>query len=166
MNEEIAKIHAILQSKNASREIMSREAQSLEGDLTADASTKVFEKLKLLQEVANKTEKQCRDLQQILDKAQRASSKYSEAKEQLKPWLETVEAKLDDFEDGQPKSGDESLIDELGQLSEEIAERRLLVDKIVSAAEKLAQMGGVEIKTEAAQFSERYQVFGIYDVNR
>ena len=137
---------------------MSREAQSLEGDLTADASAKVFEKLKLLQDAANKTEQQCRDLQQILDKAQRASSKYAEAKDQLRPWLENVEAKLDDFEDENLRSGDESLIDELGQLSEEIAERRLLVDKIVTAAEKLAQMGGIEIKTEAAQFSERYQV--------
>lgn len=137
---------------------MSREAQSLEGDLTADASAKVFEKLKLLQDAANKTEQQCRDLQQILEKAQRASSKYAEAKDQLKPWLENVEAKLDDFEDENLRSGDESLIDELGQLSEEIAERRLLVDKIVTAAEKLAQMGGIEIKTEAAQFSERYQV--------
>ena len=137
---------------------MSREAQSLEGDLTADASVKIFEKLKLLQDAANKTEQQCRDLQQILEKAQRASSKYAEAKDQLKPWLENVEAKLDDFEDENLRSGDESLIDELGQLSEEIAERRLLVDKIVTAAEKLAQMGGIEIKTEAAQFSERYQV--------
>ena len=137
---------------------MSREAQSLEGDLTADASAKVFEKLKLLQDAANKTEQQCRDLQQILDKAQRASSKYAEAKDQLRPWLENVEAKLDDFEDENLRSGDESLIDELGQLSEEIAERRLLVDKIVTAAEKLAQMRGIEIKTEAAQFSERYQV--------
>lgn len=137
---------------------MSREAQSLEGDLTADASAKIFEKLKLLQDAANKTEQQCRDLQQILEKAQRASSKYAEAKDQLQPWLENVEAKLDDFEDENLRSGDESLIDELGQLSEEIAERRLLVDKIVTAAEKLAQMGGIEIKTEAAQFSERYQV--------
>ena len=160
VNDEITKIHNILQSKNATREIMSREAQSLEGDLSADASTKVFEKLKLLHEAAAATEQQCRDLQSVLEKAQRASSKYAESKAQLMPWLEEVEGKLDDFEnmdDGFRRDDSETPADELSHLSEEIAERRLLVDKIVNAGEKLGQMGGIEIKTEATQINERYQ---------
>ena len=140
---------------------MSREAQSMEGNLTADASAKVFKKLKLLHEAATKTENQCRELQTVLEKAQRASTKYVEAKIQLLPWLEEVEHKLDEFDQMDEqlvrRDTDESLVDELGHLTEEIAERRLLVDKIVNAGEKLGQMGGIEIKTESSQLNERYQ---------
>ena len=64
------------------------------------------------------------------------------------PWLEQVEGKLDDFESmdepGFRRDDSETPADELSHLSEEIAERRLLVDKIVNAGEKLGQMGGIE----------------------
>ena len=155
VSEDVSKIHNILQSKNATREIMSREAQTLENDFTDDASKQVTEKLTLLHNAAAKTEEQCRELQVVLEKAHRASVKYADAKAILSPWLFDVESKLAKFDENEAFS--DPLIDDLAQLSEEIAERRLLVDKIMTAGEKLGQMGGYEIKSEANTINERYQ---------
>ena len=95
-------------------------------------------------------------LQAILDKAKRSSDKYLEARSILLPWLDQTEARLnEDFnlEDSEV----DILIEDLSSLSEEIAERRLLVDKLVQSGEKLGALGASELKEESSKINSRYQ---------
>ena len=92
----------------------------------------------------------------LLDKAKRSSDKYLEARSILLPWLDQTEARLnDDF--NLDDSEVDILIEDLSSLSEEIAERRLLVDKLVQSGEKLGALGASELKEESATINSRYQ---------
>ena len=92
----------------------------------------------------------------ILDKAKRSSDKYLEARSILLPWLDQTESRLnDDF--NLDDSEVDILIEDLSSLSEEIAERRLLVDKLVQSGEKLGALGASELKDESATINSRYQ---------
>ena len=90
-----------------------------------------------------------------MDKAKRSSDKYLEARSILLPWLDQTEARLnEDFnlEDSEV----DILIEDLSSLSEEIAERRLLVDKLVQSGEKLGALGASELKEESSKINSRY----------
>jgi len=92
----------------------------------------------------------------ILDKAKRSSDKYLEARSILLPWLDQTESRLnEDF--NLDDSEVDILIEDLSSLSEEIAERRLLVDKLVQSGEKLGALGASELKEESATINSRYQ---------
>jgi len=140
--------------------LKAREATVLENDFNSDASVKVFTKLKSLNETATKSEQQCRDLDLIVEKASRSAGKYFEAKDQLMPWLKSTEERFEkDFSSsGGPSSDDyEAIIEDLSLLSEDVAERRLLVDRVVTAGDKLASMGASQIRNESENMSHRYQ---------
>ena len=140
--------------------LQAREATVLENDFNSDASAKVFTKLKSLNETATKSEQQCRDLDLIVEKASRSAGKYFEAKDQLMPWLKSTEERFEkDFSSsGGPSSDDyEAIIEDLSLLSEDVAERRLLVDRVVTAGDKLASMGASQIRNESENMSHRYQ---------
>ena len=57
----------------------SGEAPVLESQTSAQNAAEIIEKLMILHDAASKTEQHCKDLQAILEKAQRASAKYHEA---------------------------------------------------------------------------------------
>ena len=97
-----------------------------------------------------------RYFQAILDKAKRSSDKYLEARSILLPWLDQTEARLnEDF--NLDDSEVDIIIEDLSSLSEEIAERRLLVDKLVQSGEKLGALGASELKDESSKINSRYQ---------
>lgn len=154
---KVKKLNQHLVEKNSTRELLAREASVLENDFNSDASTKVFSKLKSLNETATKSEQQCRDLDLIVEKASRSAGKYFEAKDQLMPWLKATEERFEkDF--SSPSSDDyEAIIEDLSLLSEDVAERRLLVDRVVTAGDKLASMGASQIRNESENMSHRYQ---------
>ncbi|CAG5094899.1 Oidioi.mRNA.OKI2018_I69.XSR.g13940.t1.cds [Oikopleura dioica] len=154
MVDDVGRISTILQSKMATREIMSRECQMMNFDLAEGMKDSVEEKLSKLESTASETELKCRELQNLLEKVQRASTKYAEVRDELLPWVEDMEVRLDQFDD--VSLPDESLIEDLSQMSEEIAERRLLADRLVLTADKLAPLGAIQVKNEAAQISSRY----------
>ena len=135
LSTKIKPLNLHLSEKNSCREIISREASALEADLNRESSNEIFEKLKLLNETATKTEQQCKDLDFTIEKTARSAGKYFESKMQLEPWLEDIEeqfSKKFDFNDEEELKHDE-IIEELSLLSEDIAERRLLIDRIVSS---------------------------------
>ena len=69
--------------------------------------------------------------------------------------MESVETRLkEDFCDS--NEGLLDLVEDLTSLSEEIAERRLLVDRLVASGQKLGVMGAAALVSEADEINARY----------
>ena len=157
LSNQVKSLSLELSDHGSQKDILTREAEALQSDLNSDTSSAIYAKLKQIQENASRAELQCRDLESTLDKATRAANKYFECRSEIEPWLADLEKRLrTDFSFVDEDS--EAAIEELSFLSEDIAERRLLVDRMVTASEKLTTCGGgSQVRDEADQIHQRYQ---------
>ena len=157
LSNQVKSLSLELSDHGSQKDILTREAEALQSDLNSDTSSAIYAKLKQIQENASRAELQCRDLESTLDKATRAANKYFECRSEIEPWLADLEKRLrTDF--SFVDEDNEAAIEELSFLSEDIAERRLLVDRMVTASEKLTTCGGgSQVRDEADQIHQRYQ---------
>lgn len=152
------KIDSEMNRYRASQQQLSRSSSVLSDQVSSEIAETIVQKLSLLQAAADRTEQQCAELKSLLEKAQRASAKYQEAHSLLMPWLDKIEKRLggidqsfENFEDGVTP------FDQLSAISEEIAERALLAEKLLASGEKLGALGADELLQEAEGANERYQ---------
>ena len=157
LSQQVKTLAIELSDHGSQKDMLTREAETLQPSLNADSSSAIYAKLKQIQENASRAELLCRDLESTLDKATRAASKYFECRAELEPWLDEVERRFEaDFTFDQGDT--EAALEELSLLSEDIAERRLLVDRIVTSGEKLSTCGGgSQVRDEADHINQRYQ---------